>query len=149
MKNLTLANLHKVNRSIENMKKRYSRAMEKSEEVTEHIIHGSEAFASSFLFGLLQGRYADRGGIGIMGIPIELVIGVAGYVGATVGVGGALSEHLYPLATGALSAYATTLGRGVGAKTASVSAPKALTSTSVKGEAGLTAAELAALANPQ
>lgn len=143
MKNLTPKSLVKAQRSIEAMKSRYSNAMKKSEEVVEHIVHGVESFGSAFAFGVLQGKYASKGGIGVMGVPVELAFGVGAYVASSMGVGGNLASHLIPLGQGALSAYATTLGRSVGSRMSGSSKK-----TSVSGEDRLTAKELAALSNP-
>lgn len=162
MQNISKSHILKLERARQSLQTRFHRAIAKSEETVEHIVHGTEAFASAFAFGALQGRFADRGGLGIMGVPIELVIGVGGYVAAASGVGGNASEHLYPIAQGALSAYAATLGRAIGLKmlkntggSPTPSLPSGAARTQVKGaegtmegEATLSPAELAALASP-
>jgi hypothetical protein len=153
VQNISHKSLMKAQKSIETLKHRYRRAIEESGEMLENVVHGTENFASAFAFGVLQGRFADRGGIGIMGVPIELVVGLGGYVASAMGFGGQLSAHLIPIANGAIGSYASTIGRGVGTKmlqaaparrqVASSSSP-----TAIRGEATLSAEELAALANP-
>lgn len=158
MKNLTFSHANKLVAQVDALKKRHARAIEKSQEVVEHVVHGVECFGSAFAFGMLQGKYADKGGLGVMGVPIELAVGVAGYLAATIGVGGSFSSHLYPIAQGALAAYATTIGRSVGLKTNTALSTPALAPKStaqvrgslvdISGEAKLSTAELSALANP-
>jgi len=145
MQNLTKRDVARAMRSIDSMKSRYRNAIAKTEETMEKVVSGVEAAGSSFLFGVLQGRFADRGGLGIVGVPIELASAGALYLAAALGIGGRMSEHMYALGQGALSAFATTMGRGVGVKMAkSAGVPM----KGLHGEATLTPAELHTLANP-
>lgn len=144
MVNLTKRDMSKALHRVESMKRRYHNAIAKSEETMTHVVHGVEASAASFGFGVLQGRFASKGGLGIMGVPIELAAGGALYLAAALGLGGKMSEHFYALGQGALSAFTTTMGRGVGVKMLSSGGSTA----AVHGEATLSPAELHALANP-
>lgn len=157
MQNLTKRDFHRANRALEAMKSRYRNAMEKSEETMDHVVGGAVAAGSAFGFGVLQGRFAQKGGLGIMGVPIELAAGAAAYVAAALGVGGAASKHIYHLGQGALCAFTTTMGRGVGMKMvagAGASPARALKGESsgneagIHGDASLSPSELESLANP-
>jgi hypothetical protein len=86
--------------------------MEKTDEAVASFITTSEVSASSFLFGLAQGKF---GGIAIFGVPVDLLTGLALHV-AAFAAGGKYKNlhHLHAFADGALASFFGGLGRQVG-----------------------------------
>ncbi len=86
--------------------------MERTDEAVASFITTSEVSASSFLFGLAQGKY---GGIALFGVPIDLLTGLALHV-AAFAAGGKYKNlhHLHAFADGALASFFGGLGRQVG-----------------------------------
>ena len=95
----------------EKLKKRASGAIERSHEVVETLTRSAVVGSSAFAFGMIQGK---TGGVEVVGVPHALGIGLGGHLAAMMGVGGNLSGQLHNLADGALAAYLTAMGRGVG-----------------------------------
>ncbi len=83
----------------------------RSDEAVSTVVTSAEVSAASFLFGLAQGKF---GGIAIVGIPVDLLVGLGLHVAAFAGVGGKNSEHLHAFADGALASFFGGLGRHVG-----------------------------------
>lgn len=83
----------------------------KAEEMTGHVIQSAEVAGAGFAMGLIGGRY---GGVDIVGVPVELALGVALNVAGHAKVAGKSSQHLHALGDGCLAAYFVALGRGVG-----------------------------------
>lgn len=86
-------------------------ALAKIGDSVETFVTTSEVSASSFLFGLAQGKF---GGIAVFGIPIDLLAGLGLHIAAFAGVGGRSSHHLHAFADGALASFFGGLGRHVG-----------------------------------
>lgn len=95
----------------ERFKQRYATAIKKGEEVLQGVVYTLEVGAASFGFGLLEGRY---GGVEVLGIPLNLGVGVIGHLLGYMGIGGKMAHHLHGFADGALASYLSTLGRSVG-----------------------------------
>ena len=96
----------------EKLKKRASGAIERSHEVIETLTRSAVLGSSAFAFGMIQGKVP--GGVEVVGVPLDLGIGLGGHLAAMMGVGGNLSGQLHNIADGALAAYLTAMGRGVG-----------------------------------
>jgi hypothetical protein len=120
------------------LKGKVERLNEKAEEVVEGVVRTTETVGSSFLFGGVQGANWDRKdsagnpthGLQFWGIPLDLGSGVALHTMAVLGIGGKYSGHLRNFADGALCAYVSNLGRGVGYRWAQ---DRAKSPSSVKG----------------
>lgn len=97
---------------LETFKKRIANIREQAEQTTERIITTAEVSGAAFGMGVLQGK---TGGVELFGVPLELGAGLALNAFALFGGAGKHSGHLHNVGNGCLAAYATTLGRGVGA----------------------------------
>lgn len=95
----------------ERYKKALVRVQSKAEEMTGAVVTTAETSAAAFAMGLIGGRY---GGVEIVGVPVELALGIGLSVAAHAKIAGKSSDHLHALGNGALAAYFVTLGRGVG-----------------------------------
>ncbi|MFH1010985.1 MAG: hypothetical protein V1784_07105 [bacterium] len=96
---------------VEKMKKRSSSVVEKSHELVSTIVRTAEVGAAAFSMGLVQGKY---GGVEIVGVPMDLGLGLGLHMMGLLGVGGNMSHHLHAFGDGTLAAYLTTLGRTTG-----------------------------------
>lgn len=83
----------------------------KSEQVTERVVHSAEVGAAAFTAGIIQGR---TGGVEVLGVPLELGLGVGLNLAGFMGLGGRMSTHLHGFGDGFLAAFLATLGRGLG-----------------------------------
>jgi len=107
----SLVNRYKA--QIESMKGRVKKVAEKSEKVVEQVTTTMIVSGTAFGFGVLQGR---TGGVEVVGVPVELLTGVALHVGGFMGLGGRKSELMHAVGNGAMATYAATMGRSVGAQ---------------------------------
>ncbi len=97
---------------LESLKSRVATIRKHAEKTTEKALATAEVTGAAFAMGLIQGR---TGGVEVMGVPLELGLGVSLTIGGYLGLAGKHSDHLNNVANGCLAAYATTMGRGVGA----------------------------------
>jgi hypothetical protein len=95
----------------ESLKRRVAGMREEATKVTKHVIRTAEVGGTAFAIGLVQGR---TDGIEVFGLPLELLLGGGFTVFSLLGGAGEMSDHLAAVGDGAIAAYATTLGRGVG-----------------------------------
>lgn len=107
---ISKASIGKWQKRAMSLQHRARRVMEKSREVVGEVVRTTEACSAAFLFGVAQGRY---GGVEVVGVPVELATGVA-LKGFAFFAGGDMAPHLHAFGQGALDAYLTTMGRGVG-----------------------------------
>jgi len=108
--------LAEMGRKLKSAQSRANSALDRAEKIVEGVVHTAEVGSMAFAMGVVQGR---TGGVEVIGVPLELGIGVAlhtfGWIGDWSGRG-VLSGHLHGFGDGALAAYLTTLGRGAGIK---------------------------------
>lgn len=80
-------------------------------------VRSSEIALSAFGFGLLQGRFKDRGGLTLLGLPVDLLAGATFHL---VGLFGfhQQAHHLRAFGDGALASFFTTTGYRVGERAA-------------------------------
>jgi hypothetical protein len=148
---LSQSDLRKAAERAQSLSTRLAGIKRRTERVTERAVHSTEIAAAAFAAGVIQGK---TGGIEIVGVPLELGLGLALNLGGYLGLAGnKMSEHLHGFGDGFLAAYLTTLGRGVGQKMVGAAAATdgggsgLLENASVRrvgvGSAGFTDAELA------
>jgi hypothetical protein len=81
-------------------------------EQVGHVVRTAEVGGVSFAFGVANGY---TGGVEVLGVPLDLGAGVAAHLAAFL-MGGDLANHLHSMGDGAVAAYSTISGVGVGAK---------------------------------
>lgn len=141
---ITKAHAHRLAERASSLQKRLHRFREQAQATTEKVVRTVEVGTMALGMGVVQGRTDP---IEILGVPLELGTGVAlnllGYFGAA----GKYSDHLNNFGDGALAAYLTTVGKGVGAtmkaKALGGATPAQVTGPS-KGVNDLTPAEIQA-----
>ena len=95
----------------EKLKARAKTALAQADVVVDTIVRTTEISAAAFAFGAIQGKW---GGVSLVGVPVDLLSGVALHIAAFAGVGGRMQEHLHSFGDGALASYMAGLGRQVG-----------------------------------
>ncbi len=95
---------------VQSLQKRIGKFKDKAEETMEKFVRTLEVGSAALGVGVLQGR----GGVEVMGVPLELGaalgLNMLGYFGAA----GKHSGHLNNLGDGALAGYLAQVGRGIG-----------------------------------
>lgn len=138
---ITKAHLNRVAHRAEALQKRLARFKEQAAETTEKVVRTVEVGTMALGMGIVQGR---AGSVEVMGVPMELGVGVALNLAGYFGAAGKYSDHLNNFGDGALASYLTTVGKGVGAamkaKSLGGGAPKQVT----KGVGDLSPEEIAA-----
>lgn len=84
---------------------------EKGEQVTEQVTRTAVVGGTAFGLGVLQGK---TGGIEVVGVPFDLLVGVGAHAAGFMKLGGRSSHQLHNVGDGALALYAGTMGRAVG-----------------------------------
>ena len=84
-----------------------------------HLLHkemaavrSSEIALSSFTFGVLQGRFKDKGGLVLFALPVDLLAGATFHIFALFSHD--YAHHLHAFGDGALASFFTTTGYRVG-----------------------------------
>ena len=108
---ITKAHAKTAINKYEGLKRRIAGMREDARKTTKHLVRTAEIGGTAFLVGLTQGR---TDGIEVLGAPVELVAGGALTLIALVESGEDYASHLGAVGDGAIAAYLTTLGRGVG-----------------------------------
>lgn len=111
MLHLTKHDAKKAITRYEGLKNRIAGMREDAARITKHVVRTAEIGGTAFLLGLAQGR---TDGIEVVGVPLELLLGGAGTLFSLIEGGQGYAHHIAAVADGALAAYLTTLGRGVG-----------------------------------
>lgn len=114
-----MRSLSRANEALARMQARVKTIQTKAEEVTSHVVQSAEVAGAGFAAGLISGKY---GPVEVVGVPLELALGVGLNLAGHAKVAGSSSEHLHNFGDGFLAAYFVTLGRGVG-RTMNVPAP--------------------------
>jgi len=94
-----------------NLRSRHERVIERGEKVVAQVGKTLEIGGSAFAFGVLQGK---TGGVEVLGVPLDLGLGVLGHLAAFTLVSGRNAHHFHNIADGALACFAATQGRGFG-----------------------------------
>lgn len=114
--------LSRAQEEVDRAKKALQRVQTKAEEMTGHVIQSAEVAGAGFAMGLIGGRY---GGVEIVGVPVELALGVGLNIAGHAKLAGKSSSHLHALGDGCLAAYFVALGRGVGVQMTREAVPAA------------------------
>jgi len=108
--------VERLKKRAEGFSARLRSVKEKAEESAGHLVQTVTITATSFAFGLANGRFVDaqgRRGVELFGVPLELLSGIGihllGFMGSS-----KYSEHLHNIGDGAVAAYTTILGVSVG-----------------------------------
>jgi hypothetical protein len=109
--NFSQQDIVRFKNQAEGIQRRAKAALARADEAVSTVITTTEVGAASFLFGLAQGKF---GGISIVGVPVDLLSGLALHIAAFAGLGGANAHHLHAFGDGALASYLNGLGRQVG-----------------------------------
>lgn len=96
---------------LESFKARLANIRKSAEKSTEKMLRTAETGGAAFTMGVIQGK---TGGVEIVGVPVDLGLGIALNVLGYFGAAGKMSDHLNNVGDGCLAAYLTTVGRGVG-----------------------------------
>ncbi len=75
-------------------------------------VRSSEIALSSFTFGVLQGKFKDRGGLTMLALPVDLLAGATFHIFALFSQD--YAHHLHAFGDGALASFFTTTGYRVG-----------------------------------
>lgn len=78
------------------------------------IVRTSEIVLGSFAFGTLQGRWKDKGGLTLLGLPVDLLSGTALHIFGLFPFARGYAHHLANLGDAALASFFTTTGYRVG-----------------------------------
>ncbi len=111
MLNLSLAQVKKFGSEISALKTKHEKAIEKANDVMEQGVDATLASATAFGLGIWQTR-ADHQKL--VGVPVDLAVGLAAHAAGFMGFGGKAAPHLHSIGNGALAAHFHTVGRGVG-----------------------------------
>ena len=116
---ITKGKVEKLQRAYKSAVSRAKRMKEQSESIAGQIQGAVLVSGSAFAIGYAQHRFRDdegRPGIEILGVPLDLGIGLGLHLGSIFGIFGNYTEPANHVANGALAAYATTMGAGLGTK---------------------------------
>lgn len=88
---------------------------EQRKDMMGRAISIAETAAGVFGFSYANGRWADDGELKVMGVPVDLGVGLVCYGLGFFGAFGKWDEHLIDFGTGALGSYLARLGSHMGA----------------------------------
>jgi hypothetical protein len=77
-------------------------------------VRSSEIALSSFSFGVLQGRFKDKGGLTFFALPVDLLAGATMHILGLFPFAKPYAHHLHAFGDGALASFFTTTGYRVG-----------------------------------
>lgn len=116
---ITKSKVEKLQRAYKSAVSRAKRMKEQSESIAGQIQGAALTTGSAFAIGYAQHRFRDDAGnpgIEVLGIPLDLGVGIGLHLGSIFGIFGNYTESANHVANGALAAYATTMGAGLGTK---------------------------------
>jgi hypothetical protein len=138
--NFSQNDIVKFKNQAESIQRRAKLALARADEAVATVITTTEVGAASFLFGLAQGKF---GGISIVGVPVDLLSGLALHILAFAGIGGSNAHHLHAFADGAFASYLNGLGRSVGRSLQTETDRARIAASGVKGDETTGGASLA------
>lgn len=104
------AEVGRMSDRVQSLQKRIGKFKHAAEEMTEKFVRTLEVGAAALGTGVVQGR----GGVEVMGVPVELGAALGLNLAGYFGVAGKHSGHLNNLGDGALAGYLAQVGRGIG-----------------------------------
>ena len=78
------------------------------------VTRSAEVSLSAFTFGVLQGRWKDKGGLTAFALPVDLLAGATFHIIGLFPFARPYAHHLHNLGDGALASFFTTTGYRVG-----------------------------------
>jgi hypothetical protein len=108
---ISAAALHKYKGLAEKAMNRARAIREHGEKVVETGVKTATISATAFALGTIQGK---TGGIEIVGVPLDLIVGAGAHAAGFMKLGGKSSHHFHHIGDGAMAAYAVTMGRAIG-----------------------------------
>ena len=108
---LSTGEILKMKAEVESAKRRAKAITDKVGDSIETVVRTAEVGAAAFALGVVNGKF---NGIKIVGIPVDLLSGVALHTLGFMGVGGKNAEHLHAFGDGAIASFAVTMGREFG-----------------------------------
>lgn len=78
------------------------------------LVRTGETILSSFAFGVIQGKFKNKGGAILGGLPVDLIAGAGFHLIGLLPFVRHYSHHLAALGDGALASFFTTMGYRVG-----------------------------------
>jgi len=111
MMNLSLEKMKKFSSEIHALKTKHEKAIQKTNDVIEQGVDATLTSATAFGLGIWQTRSDHQK---LLGVPIDLAVGLAAHAAGFMGMGGKAAPYLHSVANGALAAHFHTVGRGVG-----------------------------------
>jgi hypothetical protein len=112
MVKVSAGTLTKYRAIAEKMQNRIAKAREHGEKIVETATRTAVVAGTALSLGVLQGK---TGGVEILGMPLDLLVGAGAHVAGFLKLGGKSSVHLHHVGDGAIALYAGTMGRAVGA----------------------------------
>jgi len=112
--NITSEQLSEMRSVTERAMARVKQIKEKTTEAMGQVVQTVEVGVAAFGFALARGRFEDKEGLNVVGVPVDLGVGVLAHVLGFMGAAGKYDEHLHNFGDGALACYLTVLGGGIG-----------------------------------
>jgi len=113
MAQVTKGQLDKLKQSAMKMATRAKGLQERAEEAMGHVVQTVEIGVAAFAAGMIEGRF---GGVEVVGVPVDLGLGVVGHVLGFVGLAGKHSAHVHNFSDGFIASYLMRLGAGIGSR---------------------------------
>src|SRR5262249_3828109 len=93
------------------LRTKHEKAIERANDVVEHGVDATLASATAFGLGVWQTRSDHQR---LLGVPVDLAVGLAAHAAGFMGVGGRAGPYLHSVGNGGLAWHFHRVGRGVG-----------------------------------
>lgn len=117
---LSRADIARLQTRAKSLEGRMKKVKEKSESAIKTAVRTFEVTGAAFVGGALQGYTYDpakgTAGVEVMGVPLDLGLGVAGHMLGFTVLGEGTAEHAHAMSDGLLACAAATYGRSAGVK---------------------------------
>lgn len=107
---ISRADVEELIKKYESAKRSAKAARDRAEDAVMTVVQTTEVAGTGFTLGAINGRF---GGVEFLGIPLDLGLGAGLHLTAMF-LRRPIAEHVHNFGDGALCAFATTLGSGVG-----------------------------------
>lgn len=112
MLKVSAGTLSKYKHIADKLQNRVKQVREKGEKVVETVTRTTIVAGTAGALGVIQGK---TGGVEILGMPLDLLVGAGAHVAGFMHLAGKQSAHLHNVGDGAMALYAGTMGRAIGA----------------------------------